>query len=161
MSGGDPKEIERKFLVNTLPDLSDAISEPIRQGYVTEAADTVETRLRQKGSNHYLTIKSGSGKVRTEYEVSITKDQFDALWPATSGRRIEKTRTTGRLPDGTVFELDQFSGSLAPLMLVEVEFGSVEDADRFTAPDWFGADVTDDKRFGNKHLSTSETPPET
>ena len=50
-------------------------------------------------------------------------------------------------------ELDIFEKDLAPLTLVEVEFDSVEEADKFTAPDWFGEDVTNSGKYHNSYLS--------
>lgn len=155
MSG---QEIERKFLVRALPDLGRARKSVIRQGYLTGPDDSVEIRLRQLDDNLFLTLKSGEGTVRTEREIPVTGDQFDALWPQTAGRRVEKHRWTGALPDGLTFELDQFLGDLAPLLLVEVEFADLATADGFSAPDWFGRDVTDDKAFKNKSLAVNGAP---
>jgi len=73
--------------------------------------------------------------------------------PVTQGRRIQKTRYTGALPDGLIFELDIFRGTRAPLMLVEAEFPTLDPASAFIPPDWFGADVTAEKRFKNKALA--------
>lgn len=70
-----------------------------------------------------------------------------------TGRRVEKTRYLGHLGDQRVFELDSFSGNLAPRTLVEVEFTSVEAAAEFAPPAWFGMDVTDDKRLKNRVLA--------
>ena len=53
-------------------------------------------------------------------------------------------------PFGTV---DIFEGKLAPLMLVEVEFNSVEDANNFLPPNWFGEDVTNSNKYHNSYLS--------
>ena len=149
----DATEIERKFLVATCPVLDRARSETVRQGYVTDPDDSVELRLRQKGLAYFLTVKSAGTLQRAEHETAITVRQFETLWPATQGRRIEKTRYTGTLPDGLIFELDIFCGTLAPLMLVEVEFATLDAADAFIPPDWFGADVTAEKRFKNKSLA--------
>ena len=38
-------------------------------------------------------------------------------------------------------------------MLVEVEFQTEDDADSFTAPDWFGEDVTFSGKYHNSYLS--------
>jgi CYTH domain-containing protein len=38
-------------------------------------------------------------------------------------------------------------------MLVEVEFASVDEANAFIAPDWFGEDVTEDGRYHNSYMS--------
>lgn len=145
-------EIERKFLVAEWPAIA-MVAVPIRQGYVTDAADSVELRLRQSGAAWFLTVKSEGGLVRAEYEIPIAAAQFETLWPATEGRRVEKTRHTGLLPDGSRFELDVFEGHLAPLMLVEVEFASVAAAEAFVPPAWFGREVTEDRRYRNKALA--------
>ncbi|WP_146345616.1 CYTH domain-containing protein [Falsiphaeobacter marinintestinus] len=154
----DGVEIERKFLVRCLPDLGDARRAVIRQGYLTQPSDSVEIRLRQKDEACFLTLKSDGGTVRVERETEISQAQFDTLWPETEGRRVEKERWTGELPGDLKFELDLFSGALDSLRLVEVEFESESTATAFTAPDWFGADVTQDKRFKNKALALDGMP---
>jgi CYTH domain-containing protein len=150
---GAATEIERKFLVARVPPLDALASETVRQGYLTGPEDSVEIRLRQIGARHLMTVKTGSGLARSEREIAVTEAQFTALWPATEGRRLEKTRHTGRLPGGETFELDVFAGTLAPLVLVEVEFPTLDAARAFTPPDWFGTDVTADRRYKNRQLA--------
>lgn len=145
-------EIERKFLVATLPDEMPA-GLLIRQGYLTVEADSIDLRLRQYGDDYFLTMKSGEGLVRRELETAISAGQFDTLWPATEGRRLEKTRHRGKLLGGQLFELDVFAGHLAPLIMVEVEFPSEDLAKAFVPPAWFGQEVTDDRRYRNRHLA--------
>lgn len=149
------KEIERKFLIKG-PVPTGLASKPIRQGYITAASDTAEVRLRQKGDACFLTVKSEGGLVRDEYEIGIGKPEFETLWPLTQGRRVEKTRHVGKLAGGLEFELDVFEGHLAPLVLVEVEFPSEEAARAFIPPDWFGEEVTEDKRYRNRALALSK-----
>lgn len=158
MTGNPNVEIERKFLVSDLPSLAELQAIPVRQGYLTAATDSVEIRLRQTNEAWFLTLKSGSGLRRSEQEIPLEQAQFEALWPATHGRRVEKTRYLGRLEDQRLFELDVFSGDLAPLMIVEVEFDSVDSAMDFLPPVWFGRDVTEDERFKNKALATAGNP---
>ncbi|GGA77925.1 adenylate cyclase [Neiella marina] len=154
----EKQEVERKFLVQQLPDLEQATKVRIRQGYITQTDDSVELRLRQKGDNYFLTLKSGDGLVRSENEISISAQQFDQLWPNTLGQRIEKVRWKGQISEQLQFELDVFEGSLAPLQLVEVEFSSVAQAEGFQVPDWFGDDVTLIKGYKNKALATQGIP---
>ncbi|MFN3276298.1 MAG: CYTH domain-containing protein [Paracoccus sp. (in: a-proteobacteria)] len=149
------QEIERKFLVSVMPDLSRAHKSLLRQGYVTAPDDSVELRLRQSDESYVLSVKTGEGVVRTEREITLEPQQFEELWPETQGRRIEKTRWTGHLSDRLRYELDIYAGDLAPLLTVEVEFATLQDAAAFVAPDWFGRDVSDDKRFRNKSLALS------
>ncbi|MCG7627900.1 CYTH domain-containing protein [Epibacterium sp. MM17-32] len=152
------KEIERKFLVADQPDLTAAQATPVRQGYLTALEDSTELRLRQKGERFFLTQKGGSGRVREEREAEISPAVFETFWPGTMGRRVEKTRWTGALPDGQGYELDIFEGALAPLQMVEVEFSDEAAAEAFVPPSWFGHEVTEDKRFGNKSLAVHGLP---
>lgn len=151
-------EIERKFLVADLPDLSGAQKAIVRQGYLTAPDDSTELRLRQKNDRYFLTLKGSGALVRVEREAEISAEQFDTFWPETDGRRVEKERYTGRLPDSRVFELDVFLGDLAPLRLVEVEFQTEAEAEAYTPPGWFGADVTADNRYKNKTMATKGIP---
>ncbi|RBW61740.1 CYTH domain-containing protein [Ruegeria sp. A3M17] len=151
-------EIERKFLVAELPDLSGADKATVRQGYLTAPDDSTELRLRQKNDRYFLTLKGVGSLVRVEREAEITAEQFETFWPETEGRRVEKERHTGKLPDGRVFELDIFLGNLAPLRLVEVEFDTEAEARAYTPPDWFGTDVTADKRYKNKMMAIKGVP---
>ncbi|MBW8190245.1 CYTH domain-containing protein [Neiella marina] len=152
------QEVERKFLVKELPDLANADQTSIRQGYLTQPDDSVEVRIRQKGSKYFMTLKSGEGLVRNENEMTISEQQFVQLWPNTIGQRVEKTRWKGKLDNNLCFELDVFEGALAPLRLVEVEFESVEQTDDFEVPTWFGQDVTHIKGYKNKALATDGIP---
>ena len=154
-----PTEIEKKFLVIECPALDDFKAEVVRQGYITSGEDSIEVRVRQKGQGYYITVKSKDTLARSEYETAIELAQIETLWPATEGRRLEKTRYTGALPGGAAVELDIFEGHLAGLQLVEVEFSSVEEANAFKAPSWFGADVTEDKRYKNSALSVADQLP--
>ena len=52
-------------------------------------------------------------------------------------------------------EVDIFEGSLAPLVLAEVEFPDEKLAMSFSPPDWFGEDVTFSGQYHNSHLSQS------
>ncbi|MBN8185642.1 CYTH domain-containing protein [Salipiger thiooxidans] len=146
------QEIERKFLVASLPDLGEAEARKIRQGYVTVPSDSVQVRLRQKGETFFLTVKGQGGLVRSEHEAEISAEAFDALWPSTGDRRIEKVRWTGRLENGHVYELDLFEDR--DLRLVEVEFASEAEAEAFEPPAWFGEDVTGNHAYSNNVLAS-------
>lgn len=150
-------EIERKFLVRDLPpEVRDGRAEHIRQGYLT--VEPVEVRIRSRaGRSHELTLKSGGGLRRAEVNVELTPGQFDELWPLVQ-RSIEKERTVLQLDEGTV-EVDLYSGKLAGLVVAEVEFRSEGEAEAFTPPGWFGADITTDARYRNAALALAEAPP--
>jgi CYTH domain-containing protein len=151
-------EIERKFLVASLPEAIDRYPhERIIQGYLVIGADGSEVRLRRKGRKYFETVKLGRGGVRSELEIELTAAQFDTLWEATSGRRIEKTRY--EVPQaGRIIEVDVYHGELAGLVIAECEFASAEESRRFVPPEWFGREVTDDPAYRNQSLALHGRP---
>ena len=151
-------EIERKFLVEELPsELGSLEKIAIRQGYVDIDDNDFELRLRQKDDLFCQTIKQGSGLVRQEYEIELTRDQFKSLWPLTENRRINKVRYNLSIGD-VICELDIFGEALKGLQLVEVEFDTLEKSSAFIPPDWFGNEVTDDRRYKNRQLALYGLP---
>lgn len=150
-------EIERKFLVQACPDdLARRPSVFLRQGYLA-AGPGGEARLRDSGRVCVLTVKGGVGLARAEHEVAISRTQFDELWPATEGRRIEKRRYSIKAGAHT-YHLDLYAGGLAGLMTVEVEFRTIDDALAFDRPPWFGCEVTKDERYRNSVLALRGSP---
>ena len=144
-------EIEKKFLIKSLPaDLEKFFHFEIVQGYLAILEDT-EIRLRKKADRYLETIKIGEGEVRTEIEIELKKEQFDSLWPATEDKRLEKTRY--KIPcDNLTIDLDLYHGKLEGFVSAEVEFEKEGDSKKFSPPEWFGEDVTFDKRYKNQSL---------
>ena len=151
------QEIERRWLVHDLPELGELRPAPIIQGYLAISSDETEVRIRRKGDTYFETVKSQGGLTRDEIEVEISQDQFRLLWPATNGRRLEKTRYTLHW-NGYQLELDIYQSALAGLMIVEVEFASTDESTRFDPPAWFGEEVTEDKRYKNNALALYGRP---
>ena len=113
-------EIERKFLVDRAPgSLGDG--EPIEQGYLVIGEDGVEVRIRRRGDDMTLTVKSGPGMVRTEEELAIDERRFASLWPLTEGRRVSKTRHLIPLDSGLFAELDVYHGAHDGLLTAEID----------------------------------------
>lgn len=151
-------EIERKFLVTHLPEaIQDCPHEAIRQGYLAIGTDGSEARIRDRAGSYTMTVKSKGDLSRGEWEVPISTSQFDTLWPATVGKRIEKTRYT--VPYGNAsIELDVYEGALAGLISAEVEFADEASAQAFQPPDWLGSDVTAEKAYKNQSLALNGIP---
>ncbi|MFL6590194.1 MAG: CYTH domain-containing protein [Chthoniobacterales bacterium] len=154
MSLSSSREIERKFLIRELPaDLTSYPNNEISQGYLVSLDDGLQVRLRQSGDKYSLTFKRGSGSVREEREVELSAEQFNALWPATEGKRLMKTRYEIPHGDRTV-EIDVYHGRHKGLMVAEVEFDDEEGAQNFQRPDWLGDDVSGDPRYSNQLLAS-------
>ena len=144
-------EIERKFLVKELPEhLEEYEQKHICQGYM---CTNPVVRIRRSNEEYFLTYKGRGKMVREEHEFALTAEAFEHMLPKIDGILIDKIRYLIPLEDGHTAELDIFQGVLAPLRLVEVEFASVEDAESFVAPAWFGDDVTNSKEYHNSNLS--------
>jgi adenylate cyclase len=149
------REIERKFLIKRLPaELKRSPRYSITQGYLAAEPDDRHVRVRKKGKSASLTFKlvRGSG-VRDEREITLTAKQFAALWPGTAGRRLHKLRY--EIPwKKWLIEIDVYRGRNKGLIVAEVEFPDRATGRKFKPPDWFGREVTGDKRYSNIRLAT-------
>jgi CYTH domain-containing protein len=145
-----PQEIERKFLVKSKDWRVPGTGTPYRQGYLSTVPDrTVRVRLiRDKG---YLTIKGISvGATRAEYEYEIPAGEAGEMLDNLCERPlIEKTRYRVEY-QGLTWEIDEFDGDNAGLVIAEVELDEEDQA--VMLPDWVGKEVTDDRRYYNANL---------
>ena len=146
-------EIERKFLINTPPD----DLEQYKQAEIEQAYISVEPtiRLRKQNNDYYLTIKQKGFMAREEMEITITKEQFTRLWDKIETGIIRKTRFFIPLHEKTA-ELDVYRGVLQGLITVEVEFNSIDQANSFNPPNWFGREVTNNPKYSNSALAVSK-----
>ena len=147
------KEIERKFLVDGDGWRPGAVGVPYRQGYLSAGADARCTvRARVAGERAWLTIKGRpSAGSRDEYEYPIpVADAEEILERLCVGDRIEKTRYRVAHA-GRTWEVDEFGGENAPLVVAEVELESI-DAE-VSLPPWVGLEVTYDPRYTNAALA--------
>lgn len=144
-------EIERKYLVKEIPsNLDQYESKKIAQGYLcTEPV----VRIRRSNNDYYMTYKGDGLMVREEYNLPLTEEAYTHLRPKIDGLLIAKTRYLIPLTDKLTAELDIFEEDLKGLVIVEVEFDSIEEANAFTSPDWFGEDVTNSGKYHNSYLS--------
>ena len=141
-------EIERKFKVFALPNLSEYKYHEIEQAYIN---DDPVIRVRREDDTYYMTYKGSGMLAREEYNLPLNKESYDNLSGYTKHRIISKRRYLIPYGDHTI-ELDIFKGELEGLVIAEVEFDSVDEANGFTAPDWFSEDVTYDKNYHNSNL---------
>ncbi len=139
--------------------LSSCRVEDIEQGYLAIEADEVEVRLRRRGGRTELTVKRGEGAQRIEKEVELDAPRFEALWPLTDGRRVQKSRHYVPSEPGEI-EVDVYRGDLNGLITAEIEFDHEQAAAAFVPADWFGPEVTGDPRYANKSLATRGAPPD-
>ena len=146
-------EIERKYLITRLPEgATDHPFHLIEQGYLsTEPV----VRVRREDDSYYLTYKSKGLLEREEYNLPLTMESYNHLIQKADGHILTKKRYLIPVEhsDSLTIELDIFEGRFDGLMLAEVEFETREEAEAFTAPDWFGEDVTFTGEYQNSQLS--------
>ena len=149
-------EIERKFLIKNIPENLDSYAfHLIEQGYL--CTDPV-VRVRRQDDDYFLTYKGNGLLAREEYNLPLTQSGYEHLIKKADGNIIKKKRYLIPIEDTDLtIELDIFDKPFAPLIMAEVEFSSVEDANAFIAPDWFGEDVTNDPAYHNSNMSKKKS----
>jgi len=147
------REIERKFLLKRFPpDMKKYPHDTIEQGYLAVGRGGLQVRLRKKGSVLSLTYKEGTRGEREEREIRLSLEQFNALWPATAGRRLTKVRYDVPWKKHAI-EIDVYRGRHDGLVVAEVEFDDQKSAAEFQRPDWLGRDVTGKPKYSNVALA--------
>lgn len=145
-------EIERKFLVECIPDLSGVSYSQIKQGYFSISP---EKRVRQMDQEYYVTEKGEGDMIREEKEWQVDEKTAGELFNLSKTYIIEKKRY--KIPCGKhTVELDVYEGRHAGLVVAEVEFETEREALAFTPPVWFGKEITADKSYKNMMLALNK-----
>jgi adenylate cyclase len=152
-------EIERKFLVTNDDWRATAHAViPMAQGYINDTAamdsgaQKASVRVRIQGDAAYLNIKSRElGHTRQEFDYPIPVGDARDLLALCVGGLIDKRRHLVH-HGGLLWEVDEFLGDNAGLVVAEVELQSADQA--FDRPGWAGAEVTDELRYYNLALAS-------
>jgi len=152
-------EIERKFLLADERWREAVVrSERIAQGYLVGARALREgharasVRVRRAGERAWLNIKSATlGIERAEFEYPLPLDDAETMLASLCDGVLEKVRHHVEV-DGTLFEVDEFLGDNAGLVVAEVELPSVDAA--YPRPAWLGREVSALGRYYNVNLIT-------
>ena len=152
-------EIERKFLLDDEAWRADAHKVvPMAQGYLNDLAMVdsgamqTSVRVRIEGDAAFLNIKSReAGPSRQEFEYEIPLADARALLALCVGGKIDKHRHYVQHA-GHLWEIDEFHGDNAGLVVAEIELGSVDEM--FAKPDWLGVEATHAQRYYNLALAS-------
>ena len=152
-------EIERKFL--PVDDAWRAAAHkvvPMAQGYLNDLAMVdsgamqTSVRVRIEGEAAFLNIKSReAGPSRQEFEYEIPLADARALLVLCVGGKIDKHRHYVHHA-GHLWEIDEFHGDNAGLVVAEIELGRVDEA--FARPVWLGVEATHAQRYYNLALAS-------
>lgn len=147
-------ERERKFLVN--PESLDMMrrmaerSIEMVQGYLSRRPEST-VRVRIAGDRAWLTVKGISdGDLREEYEYQVPVADARRMLSMCEGSPVEKIRRI--VPwDGLSYEVDEFGGRHAGLVVCEVEL-PLDFSGELDLPPFVGEEVTGDPRYYNSAM---------
>lgn len=151
-------EIERKYLVTDEAWRAQSVRAlRMVQGYLIDASlvqsqtgTRCSARVRIGGEQAWLNIKSATlGVERLEYDYAIPVVDAERMLRQFCNGTVEKVRHY--VPHaGLTFEVDEFFGDNAGLIVAEVELGSADQA--IDKPAWLGREVTEHLRYYNLNL---------
>lgn len=143
------KEVERKFLV-TGEGWRAGAARDYRQGYLNLDKERT-VRVRIAGDTGCITVKGITrGASRAEYEYPIPIDDAAAMLNTLCLRPLIEKRRHLLEHHGMTWEVDEFYGENAGLVVAEIELEAPEQS--FDKPPWIGEEVTDDARYYNANL---------
>jgi len=145
-------EVEHKFLLAN-DGWRNEIDHSVhyKQGYLS-SSPLSSVRVRISDTHAWLNIKSatiGTHRQEFEYEIPLS-DANDILEALCHKPLVEKMRHFVR-HEGHVWEIDEFMGDNAGLIVAEVELSQIGES--FAKPDWIGEEVTSDLRYYNNNLT--------
>lgn len=164
-------EIERKFLLKDIPS---EISLPKKYKSITQlyllASANGEVRLRRVHDretntiSYVQTVKSSGDLVRSEVESEVPEQLFNLvvqnkLYFGTILQKLQYKILIPLSPESNItktLELDVYRNKFIDedyLILAEIEFDSIEEANSFIPPSWLQTEVTSNAEFKNKSLA--------
>ncbi len=138
--------LEDRILVRNLPmDVIRQLSDLIEGANITP-------RVRLVGDAAFVTVKGPQVDYsRAEWEFEVMVDDVRDLVTSFRFPHVMKTRYEVPSEEGLCWEIDVFEGDNHGLVMAELEVPSADFV--FVRPEWLGADVTSDDRFGNGSLA--------
>ncbi len=145
-------EIERKFLVRDDAWRAGVTGvRHLRQGYLAIDGGNA-ARVRTDGTRAWITVKGRrQGISRAEFEYEVPLADAEGLLILCGERLVEKRRHL--VPhEGHTWEVDEFFGANAGLIMAEIELATAQE--RVDLPAWLGSEVSFDPRYTNARLAT-------
>jgi adenylate cyclase len=139
------QEIERKFLVKRLPDLSKRECINYERYFLKIEADS-EERIQKKGDKYEKERKFKiSDLSRKTEKQEISKEDFDVLKKTASKSIIRDSYKISDIPNITI---KIYHRNYDGLVRAEVEFSSEMEAKNFQPYNWMGKEITN-TQLGN------------
>lgn len=131
-------EIERKFLVKNLPDLSGI--EPVYfERYYLSIANGIEERIQKTNDRYSYEKKTIVDELsRATEKKDITKEEFEKLKDGSTKVII---RNSYELSPNMSIKI--YHGDYEGLIRAEIEFSSIEEANAYTSEAWMGKEISE------------------
>lgn len=152
-------EIERKFLINNIDNLNldNYEKKSIIQDYLYfDKLSCIRKRKIESNSKvkYMYTIKTDkTGISVNEIEKEIDEETYNLLKKNDKYITINKDRYIIPYKNHKI-ELDIFKDKYEGVMFAEIEFESVEVANNFEFPEWFGKEISED--ITNAEMATKD-----
>lgn len=135
------REIERKFLLHSLPLDIDLSSKITYERHFLEIGHEREVRIQRKGDRFYREVKTTNTELANNKEVApLTADEFNELRQNTIGSIERDSYTQTGIQNATI---KVYHGRFEGLIRAEVEFPDTNAATHFIPPEWFGREITE------------------
>tara|TARA_B100000029_G_scaffold489672_1_gene547635 strand:- start:105 stop:632 length:528 start_codon:yes stop_codon:yes gene_type:complete len=164
-------EIERRFLVDKMPEINVEEIKDIIQYYLPMQEwlavwpgdyneiqsllieSTTTFRLRSIDNLAYATIKGKSdGATRLEFEMEIEHNELELIVKNMNYPYVKKQRMVFPVKDGLFWEIDNFRGDNLGLIIAEIEIPSENYP--IELPNWLGEEITgEDGEWSNHALA--------
>ncbi len=110
------------------------------------------TRIRTWNKTCFLTLKGlQDGASAIEHEWEIGRESTDKIVQSATYPYIEKNRYLWEGKDGLIWEIDEFEGDLAGMIIAEVELEHVDS--EIEIPSWVGMELTHLNGWSNAALA--------
>ena len=130
-------EIERKFLVKKLPDLSGVESVDYERYYLS-VSDGVEERIQKTGDTYSYERKTSVDALTRSTELRhISKTEFDDLRQNTTKAILRQSYSLS-----SSLSIKIYHGDYEGLIRAEIEFSSLEEAKAYQPEPWMGREIT-------------------
>jgi len=108
-------------------------------------------RVRNWNNTYFLTLKGArKGATAIEYEWELAADVATSIVQDSHHPHIEKNRYLWHGADGMLWEIDEFEGNLAGLIIAEVELET--EVSEVLLPEWVGMELTHLEGWSNASL---------
>lgn len=148
-------ELERTYLLTKIPKgLKSCKFVEIIDLYIPASIAHPNMRIRKKGDKLEITKKvpnNNDASNQTEHTIPLSEEEYNALLKV-PGKKLRKLRYYYPVDEKTA-EIDVFQDELEGLIVVDFEFLSLEEKDKFSAPDFCSEDITQEEFIAGGYLA--------